>query len=409
MPGPEGGAQATTLRSSDSVHDAAMTGSSSERAWFSPARCHIDLAAIAGNFARLGPAHRLMPVIKSDAYGHGLVRVARTLSAVGAASFAVGQAQEGLALRRVGLGQQIVTLLPTLDAESLDACRSQDIVLAVGDAAQLERCAAHGDVSHPLAIALQCETGMGRLGFGPQDVPQLVERLRSLPGLKPVLALSHLACADMPEEDDFSAAQARTFAAMCQGLRSAFPGMKRSLANSAGLIQGLGQECEWHRPGLSLYGGNPLAAAEGKPGKKRQVDGLRWAMSVCAPIVAVRRLEAGQSVSYGRTYTARGEMTLAVVGVGYASGLARGLSNRSQMLVNGRRAPQVGRVCMGLTMLDVSDVGPVVAGDTAWILGGPVGAADKPVTAQELADILGTIPYEILCLFGGMVERTWQS
>ncbi|MBO4301313.1 MAG: alanine racemase [Desulfovibrio sp.] len=373
-------------------------------ATFSPARCHIDLAAIGRNFARLGPASRLMPVIKSDAYGHGLLPVARTLSKAGARKFAVGLAEEGLALRQAGLSQGIVTLLPTLDDAGLDACRAHDIVVAVGDAEQLERCAVHGDADRPLSIAIQCETGMGRLGFDSADLPLLTDRLRGMPGVRPVLALSHLACADMPEECEYTTGQVRAFAAMTDVLRHAFPDMERSLANTAGILESHGLPYEWDRPGLALYGGNPLEAVPGAA-----TPGLEWAMSVSAPVLAVRTLAAGQSVSYGRTFTASRTTKLAVVGIGYATALARALSNRVHMLVNGRRVPQIGRICMGLTMLDISHAGPVRVGDLAWVLGGQAAVGERPVTPQELADTLGTIPYEVLCLMGGMISREWSD
>lgn len=371
---------------------------------FSPARCHIDLGAIARNFSRLGPAEALMPVIKSDAYGHGLLPVARALAEAGARQFAVGIVDEGVALREAGLAQRVVTLLGAQSDADWEAARAHGIIPAVGDFEQLERAAAHSGTGAALRIAVQCETGMGRLGFTEEDLPRLLDRLRGMPGVEPALAVSHFACADMPEQEDYTAAQQRRFAAMTGALRAAFPSMQRSLANTAGLLGRRGTDCEAARPGLAIYGGNPFGAAG-----PDDAPALEWAMSVCAPVLSVRRLAAGQSVSYGRTFTAPRPLTVAVVGIGYATGFARALSNRAAMLVNGRRAPQVGRVCMGLTMLDVTDAGPVRPGDPAWALGGPAAAGERPVTPQELADLLGTIPYEVLCLMGGMNPRVYHS
>lgn len=368
----------------------------------SPARCHIDLTAIRRNFCRLGAAQQCMPVVKSDAYGHGLVPVARTLAAVGAQYFAVGLVAEGLVLRDVGLAQGIVALLGAQERDDWLAARQRDILPAVGDSVALACAAAHADEAHPLRIALQLETGMGRLGFAADDIPALVERLRSMRGVEPALALSHLACADMPTEAAFTADQIRQFTEMSETLRAAFPAMTRSLANSAALVQGL--SCGLARPGLALYGGNPLAGTG-----SAALPELEWAMSVCTPVLSLRHMAAGESISYGRTFTTARPSTVAVVGIGYASGFARALSNRASMLVHGRRVPQVGRICMGLTMLDVTDAGPVRVGDLAWAVGGEAAPGQTPVTPQELADMLGTIPYEVLCLLGGMNERVYHG
>ena len=131
-------------------------------------------------------------------------------------------------------------------------------------------------------------------------------------------------------------------------------------------------------------------------------------MSVSSPVLQVRQLKAGQSVSYGRIFTAPQAMTVAVVAAGYATGFARALSNRIDLLINGRRVPQVGRVCMSMLMADVSSLPDVRTGDTAWILGGPAAPGQRPVSAQEMADELGTIPYEILCLMGRTNPRVYS-
>ena len=245
---------------------------------------------------------------------------------------------------------------------------------------------------------------MNRLGFGQRDIPGLMEYLRAHPGLEPVLVLSHLACADMPEEDAYSQSQIRAFSAICEGLRTVWPNMERSLANSAGLLGLPESRFDLSRPGIALYGGNPFA---GRP-KEASGVGLEWVMSVSAPIVAVRHLRAGQSVSYGRMFTAPADMTLAVVAAGYATGLARALSGKMEILIHGTRVPQVGRVCMGMFMADVSGLPQTRPPDTAWLLGGPAGVGTTPVTAQETADKLGTIPYEILCRMGVMNTRTYM-
>ena len=373
----------------------------------SAATCHIDLAAIGRNFHRLGPAERLMPVVKSDAYGHGLVPVARVLANAGARRFAVGLVPEGLALRRAGLGQEAVALLGARDEAEWQACAEHGVLPVVGCMEDLDRAAACVAGGRLLRVAVKCETGMGRLGFSQESLPGAIDRLRSLPGVRPVMAVTHLACADMADGVGYTDAQARRFDAMTAALREAFPGMPRSLDNTAGLLGREGAPFDIGRPGIALYGGNPFAgtAWEGKGASL----GLEWAMSVSAPVLEVRLLRAGQSLSYGRLFTAARDTAVAVAGIGYASGYARGLSGRLAMLVNGRRAPQIGRVCMGMTMLDVTGLGPVRPGDMAWAVGGPAQDGEQPVTPQDLADALGTISYEILCLMGGMNGRRYRG
>ena len=373
---------------------------------FSPSLCHIDLGAIRRNFARMGKAEGLMPVIKSDAYGHGLVPVARVLAEAGARRFAVGTVSEGMALREAGLRQKIVPLLGALSDVDWQGAVTQGLTPVVGNFEQLERAAAHCHAGRTLHIAVKCETGMGRLGFALDEIPQVIDRLRSIQGIEPVMAISHLSCADMPQQEEYTAGQMQRFAAMTDALREAFPEMERSLANTAGTI-GLPQaHHEVCRPGIALYGGNPFAGTAWE--KKGAKLGLEWAMSVSAPVIEVRRLEPGQSVSYGRLFTAEKSSVIAVVGIGYATGFTRALSNHAAMLINGRRAAQVGRVCMGMIMADVTSLPPVHVGDTAWLVGGTAEKGQKPVTPQDIADALGTISYEVLCLMGGMNPRVYS-
>ncbi|WP_417291997.1 alanine racemase [Desulfovibrio porci] len=368
-----------------------------------PSRCHIDLAALRRNFARLGDPASIMPVIKSDAYGHGLLPVARALDQAGARRFAVGTVSEGAALREAGLGQRIVPLLGAVSPEDWQAAVALDLTPLLADFEDIEKAAACCPADRPLRVAVKCETGMNRLGFSAEDLPALLESLRRFPRITPVLALSHLSCADMPEEDAYTQAQIEHFAAMCAVLREAFPGIARSLGNSPAALGLPETRYEACRPGLALYGGNSFA----NTAREALGADLEWVMSVSAPVLRVRRLRAGQSVSYGRSFTAPCEATVAVVAAGYATGFARGLSNRIDLLINGRRVPQVGRVCMGMVMADVSALPDVRTGDTAWILGGPAAPGQRPVTAQEMADELGTIPYEILCLMGSTNPRVY--
>ena len=372
---------------------------------FSPSLCHIDLGAIRRNFGRMGQPQALMPVIKSDAYGHGLVPVARVLAEAGAQRFAVGTVSEGMALRDAGLRQAIVPLLGALTDVDWQGAVTQSLTPVVGNFDQLERAAAHCHAGRTLRVAIKCETGMGRLGFSEAELPQVIDRLRSVQGLKPVMVISHFSCADVPEQEAYTQDQVRRFSAMSDALRAVFPEIKRSLCNTAGTIGRPEAHFEICRPGISLYGGNPFKGTSWED--KGAKLGLEWSMSVSAPVIEVRQVAEGRSVSYGRLFTAQKPATVAVVAIGYATAFNRSLSTRTAMLINGHRAPQVGRVCMGMIMADVTDLPPVRVGDTAWLVGGPAEPGQSPVTPQDIADTLGTISYEVLCLFGGMNPRVY--
>lgn len=363
---------------------------------FSPSFCQVDLAAIAANFQSLGGPSRIMPVIKADAYGHGLLPVARTLASQGAMRFAVGTAREGAALRQEGHDQELVLLMgchTPEDWQMAAECALTPIVGSREDVAAAQAAASGGK----MRVAVKCDSGMGRLGFIPDEAASVIEMLRAAPSLDPVFVISHFACADMPEEWAYTEAQVAAFDLFFSALRSVFPQLDPSLGNSAASLQG--RVSGIARPGLAIYGGDPFGPGEGRS--------LRWAMAVAAPIIHVRRLAAGQSVSYGKIFTAQRDMRVAVVACGYATGLSRSLSGRMEMLVNGRRLPQIGRICMGMAMLDVSDDPEARPGDLAWLLGGEAAPGESAVTPYEMASALNTIPYEILCQMGRMNERVY--
>lgn len=343
----------------------------------------------------------LMPVVKADAYGHGHIQVAAALMREGAKLFASGSVREALELRRglreLELGDStplIVTLLGTVGCDDLRACAQNGIIPVLHS---LEQCETLAGAETSLAVAVKCDTGMARLGFGADEIPLLVEKLRGMPHVTPVLALSHLASADSEDGREHIRRQGALFARMVAALREAWPHLAASLGNSAGsLLAGeitttLGPHiC---RPGLALYGGNPLAGTSlGFLGKD-----LAQAMEVCTPVLAVRDIAAGAGVGYGHTFIAQKNMRIAVIAAGYADCFTRGLSNRGEVCIRGTRAPIVGRISMQMTALDVSAVPDTRMGDMVWLMGGPFDAA---LSVQDLACSWDTIPYEAMCLLG---------
>ena len=364
---------------------------------FSPAQVHIDLGCIRRNLHRLGVAPQaVMPVVKSDAYGHGLLPVARALGEEGVTHLAVGTVDEGVYLRQAGMGQRVVSLLGASGKDELTRAVKYGITPLIHSLELLTQ-AAHltGHAGRPLAIALKCETGMARLGIEPQHLPAALEILRAAPGLRVDLALSHFACADMPEHDALTRHQGTIFSAMSATIADAFPSVRRTLCNSPGALAYRDLAGDLLRPGQALYGCNPLHATDWE----HLGADLEPAMSVCAPILQVHGVLPGQSVSYGAIFVAQRPMRLAVIGIGYADGFPRRSSNRGEVMICGHRAPVCGRVCMGMFMADVTDIPAhlVHSGEMAWIAGGPYPNA---VSLQEVADLWGTIPYEVQCSLG---------
>lgn len=361
-------------------------------------RVRLNFDHLRHNLALLRASGKpLMPVVKADAYGHGLAGVAAVLAAEGVDHMAVGTVAEGAFLRRSGFGGTIVALLGVVDDEDLVAARTHGVVPLVHDWPGLRRLAGNRPGGAPLRVAVKCDTGMARLGFTVEDMGEVAAFLAGRSGLLPILLVSHLAVADDPGEDAYTRAQAARFGEAARALRARFPEVRLSLGNTACLLAFPELAGDLARPGLALYGSNPLHGTE----RAILGAGLEPVMEVCAPVLAVHPLPAGHSLGYGRTYVASSDRLVAVVGMGYADGYRRNPAPGACMTVGGYRAPVIGRVAMQMTCLDITDVPDAVRtavrpGDEAFILGGP-GAA---VTPQELAEWWGAIPYEVTCLLG---------
>lgn len=356
-------------------------------------RVRIHLDHLRHNVALLRASGKpLMPVVKADAYGHGLAEIAAVLRGEGIGHLAVGTVGEGAALRRGGFDGVIVALLGAVSDEDMVAARTYGIVPLVHEWSGLIRLAGCCEEGEPVRVAVKCDTGMARLGFSVEEMPQVAEFLAGSAGLRPVMLVSHLAVADTPKGDDFTVEQARRFGAAARALRRHFPDMLLSLGNTACLLAFPELVGDLARPGLALYGGNPLH------GTARAIlgEGLEPVMEVSAPVLSVHPLPAGESLGYGRTYVAASDRLVAVVGIGYADGYRRGPAPGACMTLHGQRAPVIGRVAMQMTCLDVTDLPDVKPGDEAWVLGGEGDA----VSIQDLADWWGTIPYEVTCLLG---------
>lgn len=358
-------------------------------------RVHIDVDAVVHNYRLLsGQGTCVAPVIKSDAYGHGLPEVACALHQAGAQIMAAGTVDEAVRLKKCVPQLEVFSLLGPLSPAEYRAIGEHDIVPFVSSFEQLLDLEHQGRRSGvPVQVALKFDTGMSRLGF---DVDQAVAVASSLDGLEHVRAAwvcSHLATADDPDQAGFVREQHERFVAVLKTLRSRGFGVRASLVNSAGLLAYPDLHHDLQRPGIALYGASPYAgtawAAKGK--------GLRPCMEVCTSLLQVRAIRAGQSVSYGRTFTATKPMRIGIVGIGYADNYSRGLSGQGYMLVQGQRVPVLGRVCMQMTAVDVSAVPRACAGEEVVVLGRQGHAS---ISVEDLAQWWGTISYEVFCVLG---------
>ncbi len=363
--------------------------------WYNHVRTRVRLRALVDNYVAVrGRAGNPAPVIKSDAYGHGLARVAGVLFEAGARSMAAGTVGEAAVLKDVVPEAEVISLLGPLDAADYACVCERDIVAFVGSAEQLLLLEETARLSGAkVRVALKFDTGMARLGFGAEEAAWVADILHGLEHVRATLVCSHLATADDPAQVEYVREQGRRFAQIVQTLRARGLDVRASLANSGAIFGHPDLHHDLQRPGIALYGANPF---HGTPWADKGL-GLRPAMQVSSRVAQIRTIPAGQSVSYGRTFVAPSEMRIGIVAVGYADNYSRGLSGKACMLLHGRRVPVLGRVCMQLTAVDLSGVPEAAVGDEIFMLGGEGPCA---ISVEELAAWWGTITYEVLCLLG---------
>jgi alanine racemase len=346
----------------------------------------IDLDAIRHNLALLaaraaGSGASTMAIVKADGYGHGALPVARAAVEAGATWLGTCSLGEALDLRRAGISARLFSWLDTPEADFAPGI-AERVDLAVSSLGELSRVAdAARRVGSRAQVHLKIDTGLSRNGCPPAEWPALVGAAAAEPLVDVVAVWSHLACADEPGHHSIDL-QAKRFQAAYDIAREAGLDPLRHIANSAATLSRPDLHFDIVRPGIAMYGLNPL------PGK----EDLRPVMSFRSSVALTKRIAAGESVSYGHTWTAERDTTLALVPVGYADGVPRGLSGRMDVLLGGELRPVVGRVCMDQFVVDCGDGEPAVG--TEVVLFG-AGAEGEP-TARDWADKLGTIDYEIV-------------
>ena len=375
-----------------------------------PAWCEIDLKALVHNFKELqklamkNMSHPsgIMPVIKADAYGHGMTQVAECLRECGCQYWAVSNASEGLHLRATGFKEKILLFESTLVTEVKDIVEYKltPTVSTLEMAHALDRCALRAGTQVPVHIKI--DTGMGRLGVNEDQALDFVQKLREeCPHLILEGIYTHLPVADT--DRDFTLSQMRRFRDMVYSLENQFITFSFVHAgNSMGLGDYKSELFNLARPGIMLYGIYPLEEL-----KKKVL--LKPVMSVKSRIIFVQTIAKGRGISYGHTFKAKEDITVAIVPIGYSNGYLRSLSNKAFVLVDGVRCPVVGRVTMDQTIVDITAAtlsGRIPkTGDEVVIMGEQQGSS---VTADEIAQWADTISYEILCSLGNRLPRVYN-
>ena len=364
-----------------------------------PTAAEISLPALRRNFrilrSLLPPSTAILAVVKADAYGHGAAPVARALAAEGARMFGVATVEEGVELRGAGIPSPIVVLggADEGQAEEAHASGLSPVIFHAGQIPYLARVAASR--SRPFPVHLKIDTGMGRLGFLAAEARAAAERLAQEKALHVEGVMTHLSSADGMESADreHTRAQLAVFAEEIPRVRKLLGGGVLTHAqNSAGII--LYPDCAFDlaRPGITLYGSLPAVGVGAELG-------LAPVMRLVSKVVSLKELPAGHPVSYGRQYSRPEPRRIAVVPIGYADGYRRSFSNAASMTVMGKAAPVAGRVCMDHTMIDVTGIPGVSVGTDVVVMG------EGAQTADALARIAGTIPYELLTQVGRRVPR----
>jgi len=366
-----------------------------------PVRAVVDLDAIAANVARLrqvaSPAE-VWAVVKADGYGHGAVAVARAALAGGATRVCVALVKEGVELRRAGIAGPVLVLSEpdATQAPAVVANGLTSVAYTPGFIAALGTAAASTGQRAP--VHLKLDTGMHRVGAPPAAAVELAKLVADHPGLLLEGVMTHLAVADEPD-DPYTPGQLAAFDAALGELRSAgFDPAYVHAANSAGTLAHPAARYDAVRCGIAVYGIVP------GPGVAEAASGLRPALRWEAKVSYVKRLAAGDRLSYGLRHTFMAAANVATVPVGYADGVPRRLAAAGgEVLIGGRRRPIVGVVTMDQLMVDCGD-DPVSAGDEVVLLGAQ---GDERVTPEEWGERLGTIGYEIVCGIGARVARVY--
>ncbi|GAK57238.1 alanine racemase [Candidatus Vecturithrix granuli] len=371
--------------------------------WHRPVWAEIDLDHVAHNireFQRITPPHtQLMAIVKADGYGHGAVEVAKAALEAGASRLAIAFLEEGIVLRRKELSAPILILgVSAPDTEK--AALEHDLtptICTVDSAQRFSQAAA--TLGKTIRFHLKLDTGMGRIGVRPEQLKELLEALQHLPNLEMEGVFSHFSKAD-EKEKTYTQMQLHRYHECLNMIHAAgFRPTIRHLANSAGTMETSEAHFDLVRIGISLYGFYPSDEVD-----KTTVD-LRPVMRWKTRIAHLKMLPTGERVSYGGMFTTRRPTMVATLPLGYADGFRRRLWTKNwHVLVRGQRAPILGKICMDMFMVDVTDIAGTSIGDEVVLIGSQ---GENTISADDMANALETINYEITCLVGKRVPRIY--
>lgn len=349
-----------------------------------PIRATFDLDALRANLALVrarAPNSRVWAVIKANAYGHGLLRVAEALGQ--ADGYALLDLEDAVRLREAGFRHPILLLEGCFELGDLYVAAEYSLTIVAHCAAQIEMLEMSG-LPVRMPVHLKLNTGMNRLGFTVSEFADAYERLKRCPAVGPITLMSHFAEA---EADNGVAEPLQVFEAAASGIEA-----PRTLANSAAILR-FPQTCaDWVRPGIMLYGCSPL------PDRSAEELGLRPVMTLTSEIIAIQNLRRGESTGYGRLFKAKSATRIGVVACGYADGYPRHAPTGTPVLVNGQRTRTVGRVSMDMLAVDLTGVADAD-------LGSPVTLWGEGLSADEVATAAGTVSYELLCALAARVPQ----
>ena len=355
-----------------------------------PVRARINLQALQHNFSRVqqaAPHSKIMAIIKANAYGHGLVRVAQALPAADA--FGVACLDEAISLREAGFDRRIVLLEGLFTAEDVGLINGYRLDAVIHHDSQLELLE-QGGLLRSLDVWVKLDTGMHRLGFAPGRVVEVSARLRRIPHIDRIHYMSHFCCADALD----NAATDRQLRVFLDAVDSC--DAEQTLANSAAILGWPDTHRNWVRPGIMLYGSSPL------DGRSAQSLDLQPVMTLGTRLIAVNERRQGDAIGYGEDWICPTDMRIGVAAIGYGDGYPRHAPSGTPLLVNGRPAALAGRVSMDMICIDLRDHASAQVGDEVILWG-----AGLPV--DEVAAAAGTIAYELLCNVGSRVQFEYHG
>lgn len=363
---------------------------------FEKAFAEIDLNALSHNLMevkkRVGKK-AIIPIVKANAYGHGLIEVSRHLIEEDVEMLGVAFTEEAIELRESGVEAPILVLF---DREDTNAYSKYNLIPTVFDLKTAKRFSEEAykkNLQQPIHIKI--DTGMGRIGIDIRSAEETILRIVRLKNIRAEGLMSHLSDADL-EDRDFTLYQIRRFTALINSLkRKGITFKYLHIANSAGILKFPESYMNAVRPGIMLYGYGCC-----------DEDNLRPVLNLKCKILHLKKVPQGVPISYGRTFITRRMSIIATLPIGYADGYSRRLSNHGEVLINARRAPVVGRVCMDTLMVDVTSIPDITLNSEVILIGS---SGKERITAKDIADKTGTIPYEVLTSIGQRVKRVYKK